>query len=807
MSVGDQIRGLRLAARQLARTPGFTLPGIIVLALGLCASVSIFTFVDAALIRPLPYASPGRLITIFGAVPTCPRCRLSYLDYLDFKRFNRFSSSFEAFRNTGFIVAAGGDRESVPGARVSAGFFKALGVRPEIGQDFAANEDQADAGHSVLLSHELWQHRYGARLDVVGRSVTLDAKPYVVVGVLPADFHFAPAGPADYWAPLDPTEYCAQRRGCHNLTVVARLKDGVSVGAASAEAALISGQLERQYPESNRGQGTVVVPLTDVILGDIRPVLLALLGGAAMLLLIGSVNVTSLLLIRSDNRRHEMAVRSALGASRGRLIRQFVTEGALLVTAAGVLGVASAEWAMRFLSRLIPPDMMVRLPFLHGLGLNLHATVFALALALGAALLFGAVPGARVPVSAIEADLRGGSRGAAPRTWRRLGSKLVVLELATAAVMLVAASLLGQSVYRLLHVDLGFEPRNITTLTVAFPGARSAAEITGLARHIVDAISSLPSVQAVGHTSSLPVTANGNTEWIRLVGHPYYGEHNEVNERWVSAGYLPALGATLWRGRLFTDAETADSPRVTIINRTLATRYFHDEDPIGKQLGGIDLSPDSIRTIVGVVNDIREGALDSDVWPAEYLPFNQRPRPGFSLVVRSPAAGQPVLPAIMAVIRAIDPGSALKGGTLIQDQISDSPSAYMHRSLAFVSASFAAVALVLSVIGLYGVVAYSVSQRTREIGIRMALGAERKTMYVMVLGEAGWLAAIGIGVGVAGAVVVAAFMRTLLFGVQSWDPATLSAVGAVLAGAALVASYIPARRAASVNPIEALRAE
>jgi len=374
-------------------------------------------------------------------------------------------------------------------------------------------------------------------------------------------------------------------------------------------------------------------------------------------------------------------------------------------------------------------------------------------------------------------------------------------------VMLVAASLLGQSVYRLLHVDLGFEPRNITTLSVAFPGVRSASEVAVLGRQIVDAISPLPGVQAVGHTSSLPVTANGNTEWIRLVGHPFYGEHNEVNERWVSAGYLPALGATLWRGRLFTDSETADSPRVTIINRTLAARYFHDEDPIGKQLGDIDLSPGSVRTIVGVVNDIREGALDSEVWPAEYLPFNQHPRVNFALVVRTAGAGQPGLPAITAAIRAIDPASVVKGGTQIQDQINDSPAAYMHRSLAFVSASFAAVALVLSVIGLYGVVAYSVGQRTREIGVRMALGAERKSMYVMVLGESGWLAAIGIAVGLGCAVAVTAFMQSLLFGVQSWDPATLISVGAVLAGAALVASYIPARRAASVNPIEALRAE
>jgi macrolide transport system ATP-binding/permease protein len=544
-----------------------------------------------------------------------------------------------------------------------------------------------------------------------------------------------------------------------------------------------------------------VMLLSEVIVGYIRPILLVLLGGAGLLLLIACVNVASLLLVRSESRQREMAVRSALGASRTRLIRQFVTEGLVLVVGGTGLGLVAAQWAMRLLTRLIPENMMAGMPFLHGLGLNVRVSAFACAISLLAAVLFAITPTLRLSFSEMRAGLAEGSRGSAGNTWRRLGSKLVVLELATAMVLLVGAGLLGQSFYRLLRVNLGFQPDHLATLQVAALGPRYAKDeqTVALARQIVSRIATLPGVKSVGITSVLPVNYNGNTDWIRFVGRPYNGEHNEVNQRDVSAGYLKTLGATLLRGRYFSDAEDASKPKVVIINQALARKYFPGEDPIGKQFGNDDLAPKSLKTIIGIVDDIKEGPLDSEIWPAVYYPFNQSPDSYYSLVVRTSQAAQSVLPALIAAIHQIDPGAGTFDEATISGSINDSPSAYLHRSSAWLVGGFAGSALLLGVVGLYGVIAYSVSQRTREIGVRMALGAERGTVYRLILSEAGWLTGIGIAAGLVCSVGAATFIRKLLFGVTSWDVPTLVAVAAVLGVSALLASYIPARRAASVN--------
>jgi macrolide transport system ATP-binding/permease protein len=551
------------------------------------------------------------------------------------------------------------------------------------------------------------------------------------------------------------------------------------------------------------------VPLPEIIVGEIRPILMVLLAGAGLLLMIACINIASLLLVRSESRRRETAVRSALGASRMRLVRQFVTEGLVLAAAGATLGIAAAAWAMQLLSRLIPEEMMARMPFLRGLGLNIRVLAFAIGVSLVAALLFALTPALRLSFTEIRNGLVEGSRGSAGNTWRRLGSKLVVAELATAMVLLVGAGLLGQSLYRLLRVAVGFQPDHLVTTEVDAPDASYGKDpqAVALGQEIVRRISILPGVKSAGLVSVLPVNFNGNTDWIRFVGKPYNGEHNEVNQRDVTSAFFTTLGAKLLRGRYFTEADDLSKPHVAIINQTLARKYFPGEDPIGKQFGDIALSPKSIRTVVGMVEDIREGQLDSEIWPAEYLPFNQSPDTYFNLVVRTSQSGLSILPSLSAAIHQFDPGVVVLAGASMEKRIEDSPSAYIRRSSAWLVGAFAAVALILGVVGLYGVIAYSVSQRTREIGVRVALGAERKNVYLLILKEAGWLTIIGIFAGVAASLAVTTLMRKLLFGIASWDVPTLIAVSAVLLIAALLASYIPARRAASLNPVDALRAE
>jgi macrolide transport system ATP-binding/permease protein len=803
------LQDLRFTWRQLRKNPGFTSTAILMLALGMCASVAIFAFVDAALLKPLPYRNPPTLLGVYESFPLCPRCNLSYLDYVDWKKLNKVFTSLEIYHNNGYILTTSSGVEPAPAAQVSAGFLRTLGVAPELGRDFYAGEDLPGKPRTVLLTNATWQKRYAGNSDVVGRTVTLDNNPYVIIGVLPADFHFAPAGTAEFWTVDDGTGSCEKRRGCHNLYGIARLKEGVTIQAAQADTTLIASQLEKQYPDSNHGQGALVVPLTEVIVGDIRPILLMLLGGAGLLLLIACVNVASLLLVRAESRRREMSVRSALGASRVRLIRQFVTEGLVLVAAGSILGMASAEWTMQLLTRLIPAGMLAGMPFLHSVGLNLRVSIFGCGLALLAAALFAITPALRLSFAEMREGLSEGSRGSAGNTWRRLGSKLVVVELATAMVLLVGAGLLGQSLYRLLHVDLRFQPDHLATLMVGAPDStygKDPQEIA-LGRKMMGRILSLPGVTSAGTTSLFPVSYNGNTDWIRFVGKPYNGEHNEVNERDVSAAYFATIGAKMLRGRYFSDTEDDSKAHVVIINQALAKKYFPGEDPIGKQIGDLQLSPKSLRQIVGVVDDLREGALDSEIWPAEYLPFNQNPSTYMSLVVRTSQSEQSTLPALAATIHDIDPNIITFDVQSMRDRIDNSTSAYMHRSSAWLVGGFAALALLLGVVGLYGVIAYSVSQRTREIGVRMALGAEPNNVYGLILKEAGWLTIAGICAGMICSLAATTLMRKLLFGIHSWDVTTLIVVAAVLGVSALVASFIPARRAASVNPVDALRAE
>jgi macrolide transport system ATP-binding/permease protein len=803
------LHDFRYAIRQLRKNPGFALTAILILALGIGASVSIFGFVDAALLKPLPYSNPNGLVAVYERVAMIPRSNLSYLDYVDWKKRNTSFASFDIWSGMGFLLSTSEGIHPAPGSRVSSGFFRTLGVAPVLGRDFRADEDLPGATETVMLSYGAWQQWFGGKQDILGRAITLSGISYTVIGVLPRDFRFALRGPTEFWTSLRGIGECEQRRSCHNLYGVARLKDGVTVQTAFAEMNSIAKQLEMEYPVSNRGQSAAIVPLSEAIIGDIRPILLVLLSGACLLLLIACVNVTSLLLARSESRKREIAVRGALGASFLRLVRQFATEGLVLVVAAGGLGLLFATWAMQFLTRLIPTEMTAGMPFLQSVGLNFRLVLFAVAVSVFAALLFAITPVMRMSLADIRGSLAEGGRGSAANVWRRFGSNLVVVELAIAVVLLVGAGLLGKSFYRLLSVDMAFNPDHLATLEIAAPPTayEKDPDRIALARRILARLESLPGVTSAGTTSRLPATQNGNTDWIRFVGKPYNGEHNEVNERDVSSAFFATLQAKLIRGRFFTDSEDASKPRVAIINQTLAREYFPDEDPIGKKYGDDTLSPNSIKEIVGVVDDIREGSLDSKVWPAEYLPFNQGPDTYFDIVVRTSQDERAALPSFSAAVREIDPNIGIVDVSAMNDSINESQTAYLHRSSAWLVGGFAALALLLGVIGLYGVISYSVSQRSREIGVRMALGAPRSSVYQLILKEAGWLTLLGVGAGLICAVTSAMLMRKLLFSVESWDVPTLAGVAVMLAACALCAAYIPARRAASLDPAEVLRAE
>jgi macrolide transport system ATP-binding/permease protein len=803
------VQDLRYAFRQLRKSPGFACTAVLILALGIGASVAIFGFVDAALIKPLPYPNPNRLVDVTESAAMIPHANLSYPDYLDWKRLNRVFSSMEVYTGGGYLLRTAAGTEPVPGLSVSDGFFRALGIAPRLGRDFYTGEDLPSAPRTVILSYATWQKRFGGRKDVTGETVALSGIPYAIVGVLPEDFQFALRGNVEFWTTLHASDQCALRRSCHNLNGIGRLKDGVSVEMARAEMKMIARQLELQYPKENRDQGASVLPLSEVIVADIRPILLVLLGGAGLLLVIACVNVSSLLLVRSASRKREIAVRGALGASRGRLIRQFITEGLVLMAAGSWLGLIAADGAIEILTHLISKDMMAGMPYLAGLGLNSHVLLFAGGISVFAAALFSFAPVVRLPLTKLQEGLSEGGRGYAGTLWRRFGANLVVAELAIAVVLLVGAGLLGKSFYRLLHVDVGFQPDHLATLQVALSDASypKDEQMVAVERQIISRVASLPGVESAGISTVLPVSFNGNTDWIRFVGRPYSGQHNEVNEREVTSAFFPTLHAKLLRGRYFSDAEDASKPLVVIINETLANKYFPGEDPIGKRIGDIELTPKSIKEIIGVVEDVKDGSLDSETWPAVYYPFNQNPDTYFSLIVRTSEDEKSLLPTLVAAIHEIDPGIGTMNETTMADRINDSPTAYLHRSSAWLVGGFAFLALLLGVVGLYGVIAYSVSQRTREIGVRMALGAQRRSVYQLIMKEAGWLVGAGIAAGLLCSIAAATLIRGLLFGVRTWDAATLAAVSAVLASAAMLASYIPARRAAQIDPMVALRYE
>lgn len=802
------LQDLRFAVRQLRKNPGFSGTAILVLALGMAASVAIFAFVDAALLRPLPYQNPSRLVVAYETTSSCRECELSYQDYLDWKSTNTVFSSFEAWEASVALWRSAEGMQSIRSANVSGGFFRSLGVTAKLGRVFADTDDRPAAPRTVVLMHDTWQSRFGGRQDIVGQPLILDGAPYTVIGVLPREFHFAMRA-AEFFTTIHDPNRCGQARGCYSVYGLGRLRDGVSLEAATAETKAIAARLEREYPESNQGRSARLVPFRDAIVGDIRPTLLVLWSGAGLLLLIAYVNLASLLLVRSESRKRETVLRGALGASRGRLIRQFVTEGVLLVTFAVVVGMPLASTSIPWLFRLIPERRLRGLPYFRDAGLHTDVLLFAAAIALLAVVVFSVTPVLRLPLSNLRQDLAGGGRHSPGTGWKRFGSNLVAAQLAIAMVLLASAGLLGKSLYRMFHVDLNFNPANLATLEINVHGAgyEKDDQLRTLSQRLMQHIPSVPGVVAAAHTSGLPVTCNCSSMELRVQGHPWYGEHDKALRRQTSVDYFRVLQAKLISGRFYTEADDRSKPRVAVINRALANRFFPGEDPVGRTIGDAALSPKSLAQVIGVVEDVREGDLVEPLEPALYYPFQQETGGTLFLVVRTGSAPAPMMPLLVRAIHQVDPGLGVRNEFVMNDRINDSPAAFLNRSSAWLVGGFAGSSLLLGAIGLYGVIAYSVSQRTREIGVRMALGAQRGSVYRLILGQAGSVVAAGMVIGLGCSIPAAALLRNLLFGVQSWDVPTLIGVAVVLGMCALLASYLPARRAASVNPVEALRAE
>lgn len=551
------LQDTRFALRQLRTHPTFTATAITMMVLGIAASVSIFAFVDATLLRPLPYREPRRLVATTELVDKLGPANLSYQDYLDWRRSNRVYQSFAAWGGEGFLLATPGGTEPVTATKVTANFFGTLGVPPLLGRDFRPGEDLAGAPRTVILTYPAWQQYFGGRADVIDSSVRLSGEAFTIIGVLPQNFEFAARGPSALFVAMHPTGECELRRSCHNLIGLARLKDGITVAQADGDVKRVARELQQQYPGSNRGQDGIALPLYEQVVHNIRPILLTFLAGSGLLLLIACINVASLLLARADSRRREFALRGALGAPSGRIFRQFATESLLLVLIGTLLGVASAATVMRLLLSLIPAKMLASMPYLKTAHLTGRVLTFTVAISVAAWLLFTLIPALHVSFTGLRAGLMEGTSGGGSLGWRRLGSNLVVLELATAVVLLAGAGLLGRSLFQLLRVHVGFDPSHLATIFVEAPETSYPGDEKQLAlqKQVEARFRTLPGVQAVGIANLLPVSFNGNTGWIRFVGRPYDGHHIEVNERTVSPQYFETLRATLLHGRWFTEAD------------------------------------------------------------------------------------------------------------------------------------------------------------------------------------------------------------------------------------------------------------
>lgn len=802
--LADAGQDLRYALRTLRSRPTFLLAAVLALGLGTGATTAIFSVVDAVLLRPLPFAEPhGLTYLLESKLPEMPEFSVSPGNFLGWQAQNSTFDSMAAYGRRPFDLTGAGEPERLAGDRTTFNLFRLLGVRPVIGREFLAGEDVLGGPPVVLLSYGLWQRRFGGDAAIVGRTITLNGLGHTVIGIMPAAMQVL-LPTTELWVPMAFTDRERQQHGNHFLRAIGRLKPGVSVAEARADLDTLARRLETEHPEDNTGWRVIAAPLEHYFVRTVRPPLMILLGAVGLLLVAACANVANLLLARGMGRQKEIAVRSALGAGRSRLMRQLLAESLVVALAGGAAGLGLAHWLLRVLLALAP----AALPRAADIGLDLRAVAFVLALSLCTPFLFGLPPSLKASRTNLIDLLRTGGRAGHGGVHRRTRRALIVTEIALATILLVGSGLLVRSFARLQQVDPGFTPSQAIVTDLALPGRKypEPADAYRFYRNLVERVASLPGVGAAGVTAGMPLSSSFVTI-VLIEGRPPMlpSQRPPANYYSVSPGYFGAMGIRLLRGRAFTEQDGPTAPRVAVISETFARLLFPGEEPIGKRVQVDMMGPDVWREVVGIVADTRQYGLTEDSTSQFYEPYGQLPFSMMTLIIRT--AGDPagVTPALREAVRTLDPDLPVGQVRTLEDLVAQSIS--RERFSAFLMSTFAASALALAVIGLYGVLAYAVGQRRLEIGVRLALGARPVDVLRMFVREGFGLALAGTAIGIAGALALSRLMTSMLFGVDPADPATLTLVPVALLAAAVLASLLPAYRAMRTDSVLALRGE
>ncbi len=812
----EMFQDLRYGARTMLKAPGFTTVAILTLALGIGANTALFSVVNAILLRPLPYAEPAALVQIWeaNAQQNYTRFSFSLANFVDHRdQQTSFEQMAAYFRRDASLTGAG-EPERVQIAVVSPALLLLLRVQPLLGRGFLPGEETPGKRRVVILSHGLWSRRFGADPQIINQPITLGGNAFTVVGVLPPHFQFPnpfgvnplsdSAPRVDLLAPLayDPRDL--GDRGSHFLLVIGRLKPRVTPAQAQAELRAIAGRLEQQYPDRNKGWTINVFGLQDEVVRAIRPALLLLLAAVGFVLLIACANVSNLLLARAAARQKEMAVRLALGAPRARLLRQLLTESLLLSLMGGAAGLALAYWAIRAFAGFSPANV----PRADEIRLDSLALLFTFGATTLASVLFGLIPALHASKPDVQEALKEGGRSAWAGAGRhRTRSLLVVAEVALSLLLLIGAGLMIRTFISFQRVNPGIRTDHLLTMKLALPYAkyREPQQQAAFFQQAMERIKALPGVQSVGAVSDLPLSGDGGVYTFTIEGRPSTSTQDDPVAVWraVNPDYFRTMGMQLRRGREFTERDQPSAPEPVIINETLARRFWPGEDPIGKRVQIYDLEPRPWREIVGVINDIKSVELSADPAPEIYVPFSQRPRTAMTLIARTTVKPEELAAAMRAAIQSVDKEQPVYRVRTMEQFFSDVVAA--PRATMFLLGVLAVAALILAAVGIYGVMAYAVTQRTHEIGIRMALGARGDDVLRMVVKQGMRFALAGVAIGLAAAFALTRLMKDLLFGVRPTDPATFAALALLLTGVALLACYLPARRATRVDPLIALR--